>query len=168
MTDIHRLTIRHRGSPTQEMTNEVQNYENTFQQELVRADRDSAEIERTMEELRIAHGYPQNEEEEADSKQLLEELQAQKKINEDLQTMCKTAMSSLGATIQHIEGVTTEESSNSLAGIIGASSGLREQKISNISAKKESFAFAGTHSKDLDLSNFAAPRRDKKDSSKGN
>ncbi|PZD22954.1 hypothetical protein A1F96_10685 [Pyrenophora tritici-repentis] len=131
----------------------LQQNEAVVQQQIVRADTETAQIERSMQQLTAGRGgelssVPQQTSESEQSRQeLLQELERQQAANNAFKAMCEEALSKtvFERTGQKIKGVKATNNSSAITGFINTSGeeSRIEQDISDVSANNWSIAVAG-------------------------
>jgi hypothetical protein len=127
--------------------------EAVVQQQIIRADTETAQIERSMQQLASSRGgelssVPQQTSESEQSRQeLLQELERQQAANNAFKAMCEEALSKTvyERTGQKIKGVKATNNSSAITGFINTSGEEEriEQDISDIGADNWSIAVAG-------------------------
>ena len=131
----------------------LQQNEAIVQQQIVRADTETAQIERSMQQLASSRGgelssVPQQTSESEQSRQeLLQELERQQAANNAFKAMCEEALSKTvyERTGQKIKGVKATNNSSAITGFMNTSGeeSRIEQDISDVSADNWSIAVAG-------------------------
>jgi F0F1-type ATP synthase gamma subunit len=131
----------------------LQQNEAVVRQQIVRADTETAQIERSMQQLASSRGgelssVPQQTSESEQSRQeLLQELTRQQAANNAFKAMCEEALSTTiyERTAQKIKGVKATNNSSAITGFINTSGEEEriEQDISDIGADNWSIAVAG-------------------------
>jgi hypothetical protein len=131
----------------------LQQNEAVVQQQIIRADTETAQIERSMQQLASSRGgelssVPQQTSESEQSRQeLLQELERQQAANNAFKAMCEEALSKTvyERTGQKIKGVKATNNSSAITGFINTSGEEEriEQDISDIGADNWSIAVAG-------------------------
>jgi hypothetical protein len=131
----------------------LQQNEAVVRQQIVRADTETAQIERSMQQLASSRGgelnsVPQQTSESEQSRQeLLQELTKRQAANNAFKAMCEEALSTTiyERTGQKITGVKATNHSSAITGFINTSGEEEriEQDISDIGADNWSIAVAG-------------------------
>lgn len=125
----------------------LQQNEVILRQQIVQADNETAELERSLHQITFDGNTAPNEESEQSRKELLEELKKQQASNAILRDMCEEALSQTvyKRTGQKIKGVKATNNSSALAGFINTSGeeSRIDQDISDVTADNWSFAAAG-------------------------
>jgi hypothetical protein len=131
----------------------LQQNEAVVRQQIGRADTETAEVERSMQQLTASRGgelssVPQQCSESEQSRQeLLQELKLQQAANNAFKAMCEEALSNTvyERTGQKIKGVKATNHSSAITGFINTSGeeSRIEQDISNVSADNWSIVAAG-------------------------
>jgi hypothetical protein len=117
-----------------------------LQQEIVRADSQTAEIECSLQQLSVGSNTEPSESEQS-RKELLQEIRQQQASSNTLRKMCEEALSRTvyERTGQKIKGIKATNYSSALTGFINTSGEeLKiDQDISDVSADNRSIAVAG-------------------------
>ncbi|RYN82212.1 hypothetical protein AA0119_g13442 [Alternaria tenuissima] len=148
------LTTSRNGNLMKEIKDMMlQQNEAVVQQQIIRADTETAQIERSMQQLASSRGgelssVPQQTSESEQSRQeLLQELERQQAANNAFKAMCEEALSKTvyERTGQKIKGVKATNNSSAITGFINTSGEEEriEQDISDIGADNWSIAVAG-------------------------
>ncbi|KAH8701327.1 hypothetical protein GQ44DRAFT_586082, partial [Phaeosphaeriaceae sp. PMI808] len=131
----------------------LQQNEVVVRQQIARADTETAELERSVQQLTVrrsselSHVSQQSKESEESRKELLQELERQQAANNTFKEMCEEAISRTiyERTGQKINGVKATNNSSALTGFINTSGeeSIIDQDISDVSADNWSIAVAG-------------------------
>jgi hypothetical protein len=125
----------------------LQQNEFVLRQQIVRADNETAELERSVQHITVGGSTEADEESEQSKEELLEELKRQQAANTTLRDMCEEALSQTvyERTGQKIKGVKATNDSSAIAGFINTSGEELKinQDISDVTADNRSFTAAG-------------------------
>lgn len=135
----------------------LQQNETVLQQQIARADNETAELKRSLQQITFGGNIEADEESVQSRKELLGELKRQQAANTILRDVCEEAFPQTvyEHTGQKIKSVKATNDSSALAGFINTSGEeLRiNQDISDVTADSRSFAAAGVI-KDVNFSDL--------------
>jgi hypothetical protein len=138
----------------------LQQNEAVLQREIVQADSQTTEIDRSLQQLSISSSTELSKASEQGRQELIQEIRQQQVSNNTLRKMCDEALSRTvyERTGQKIKGVKATNHSSALTGFIntsGEESGI-DQDISDVTADNWSISVAGVI-KNVDFRNLLRP-----------